>query len=53
MPKVDFGGVDVKGKRIATPAVVVVDCRDGLILGETTYLGSTPLLDQAANGVAE
>lgn len=47
-PKGRFGGVDAAGKNIRTPVVIVVDCRDGLILGETVYMDASVMSRERA-----
>ena len=45
-PSGSFGGREVGGKPIDVPAVIIVDCRDGLVLGETVHLDSAAVLNQ-------
>lgn len=45
-PKGEFGGIEAAGAKISVPAVIVVDCRDGLILGETIYVDGTSIMGQ-------
>jgi predicted ester cyclase len=47
-PSGDFGGIEAAGVTIQTPTVIVVDFRDGLILGETLHLDSAKALGQVA-----
>lgn len=47
-PKGAFAGREAAGKVIVAPAVIVVDCRDGLILGETVYADGAALRGEAA-----
>jgi hypothetical protein len=45
-PSGSFGGRQVGGKPIEVAAIIVVDCRDGLVLGETVHLDSAAALAQ-------
>jgi ketosteroid isomerase-like protein len=47
-PKGAFAGRSPAGRVIAAPAVIVVDFRDGLIVGETVYADSAALRGDAA-----
>ncbi len=38
-----FGGVDMAGRTLRTPVVIVVDFRDGLVLGETVYMDASAI----------
>jgi hypothetical protein len=49
-PKGSFGGSDMTGKTISAPTVIVVDCRDGLILGETIYVDGATILGRPPAG---
>jgi predicted ester cyclase len=47
-PTGEFGGIDMAGAKISVPVVIVVDCRDGLIIGETVYLDGAAIRGQSA-----
>lgn len=49
-PKGTFGGRNVGGKPIKVPALIVVDCREGLVLGEVVHLDSAAVLRQIGGG---
>lgn len=42
-PRGDFAGMAAAGRVLSAPCVIVVDCRDSLILGETVYLDAAAL----------
>jgi len=42
-PRGSFGQVETTAKLLSAPAVIVVDFRDGLILGETVYVDGQTL----------
>lgn len=45
-PQGDFAGRSAAGSKISVPACIVVDFRDGLVLGETVYLDSATAKQQ-------
>jgi hypothetical protein len=45
-PSGEFGGREMAGASIEVPALIVVDCRDGLVLGEIVHLDSAAVLAQ-------
>ena len=45
-PRGEFGGRPAKGSRFSAPAVIVVDFKDGLILGETVYVDGASLQEK-------
>jgi len=47
-PKGSFAGRQAGGRLLVAPTVIVVDCRDGLILGETVYADGAALRGDAA-----
>lgn len=47
-PKGDFGGMAAAGAQLSAPCVIIVDCRDGLIIGETVYVDGAALRGQLA-----
>jgi predicted ester cyclase len=49
-PSGSFGGIAVEGKPIKVPALIVVDCREGKVLGETVHLDSAAVLGQVGVG---
>jgi len=49
-PSGSFGGHAVGGKPIRVPAVIIVDTRDGKVLGETVHLDSAAVLSQIGDG---
>jgi hypothetical protein len=49
-PSGDFGGLRAAGATLSAPCVIVVDCRDGFILGETVYVDGAALRGQAGGG---
>lgn len=49
-PSGAFGGRAVGGKPIRVAAVIVVDTRDGKVLGETVHLDSAAVLGQIGGG---
>jgi hypothetical protein len=47
-PRGAFGGREMTGQKILCPVIIAVDCRDGLILGETVYADGAALRGEAA-----
>ncbi len=47
-PKGQIGGVRTEARILTAPCVIVVDFRDGLILGETVYVDGKALMDGAS-----
>ncbi len=43
-PRGEFGGREVAGAKIECASVIVIDFRDGLIVGETAYLDTAKVL---------
>ncbi len=44
-----FGGIDMAGRTLRTPVIIVVDFRDGLVLGETVYMDASAINAGSAN----
>lgn len=47
-PKGVFAGREAAGRMIVAPTVIVIDCRDGLILGETVHADGAALRGEAS-----
>lgn len=49
-PKGEFGSVKIDAQVLRAPSVIVVDFKDGRILGETVYVDGATLMGQRAGG---
>lgn len=48
-PRGTFGGLPASGAALSAACVIIVDCRDGLILGETVHVDGAALRGQAGS----
>ncbi len=49
-PKGEFASVKIDTEVLSAPSVIVVDFKDGLILGETVYVDGATLMGQRTGG---